>query len=60
LTGQGSAIESQLPAAASYSHWRPFAVAHGRQLPGELKTIAPTLERPGIMKIFAHLGAGAA
>jgi len=34
---------------------RPLAVAHSRHLQGELKTIAPTLERPGIEKTLAHL-----
>jgi hypothetical protein len=50
---QGSASTKQ-PFMATWS--RPSAVAHGRQLRGELKIIAAILEQPVIERILMHLG----
>jgi hypothetical protein len=49
-------IESQVPGAALYSHWRPEAGGSGRQLPSWLKPIAVILGTPVIKLTFKHLG----
>ena len=56
LDRPGPHFQSQLPGAASYSHCRPSAVAHDRQLPGELKVVAAILEAPAIERILTLLG----
>jgi hypothetical protein len=53
---EGLAGQWLLSACSANVPSRPLAVAHGRQLAGELKIIAAILELPVIEKILTHLG----
>jgi len=51
----GSNIEGQLTGAVAYSQSGPVAAAHGRRLPGELKTIVAILDALVTETILTHL-----